>query len=196
MRALVRTFLAVLLVGAVGLTQGQGSDWKRLDADEPAPAFSLTDQDGKSVALKDFRGKVTIITFMYTECKAICPVLPQILARVDQALTEKERANVRFIGVTIDPARDTPAKMRGFMQTHGLSPSRWTLLTGTLGQLTKVAADYGVVVRPDVQGELVHNAVYVLVDPKGQLRTELHGLFIPTDETVKAVRSLLPKKGR
>ena len=178
----------ILMIGAPAYAQG--NDWKRLDADEPAPAFSLTDQDGKSVALKDFRGKVTILTFMYTECRDICPVLPQILARVDQRLTETERARVRFIGITIDPRRDTPEKMRAFMQSHGLEPSRWTLLTGSLAQLTQAAADYGVVVRPDAQGELVHNAVFVLI-ASGRLRTEFHGLSSPTDEIVKAVRSLL-----
>lgn len=181
----------MLIVG--GPAYAQGSDWNRLDADEPAPAFSLTDQDGRSVALKDFRGKVAVLTFMYTECKDVCPVLPQILARADKWLTEEERAKVRFVGITIDPRRDTPEKMRAFMQAHGLEPARWTLLTGSLAQLTRVAADYGVAVRPDAQGELVHNAVYVLVDPRGRLRTEFHGLSTPTAAIAEALRGLLPR---
>ena len=183
--------LSLLLFSAVG--HAQGNDWKRLDADEPAPAFTLTNQDGRRVALADFRGKAVVLTFVYTECKDICPVLPQIIGRTDQHLTPEEKKRTRFVGISIDPRRDTPEKLRGFMKNHNLSPERWTLLTGTLAEATKAAEDYGIVVRPDVTGDLVHNAVYILIDPKGRLRTEFHGLFTPTQEIAKALRKLVPK---
>lgn len=188
--------LPFLLLGAIGMAQAQvGGEWKRLDAVEPAPTFRLTSQDGKPVALKDFRGKAVVLTFLYTECKDVCPVLPQIIDRADQALTAKEKQQVRFIGVSIDPRRDTPEKLRAFMQGHRLSPERWTLLTGSLKEASKVADDYGIVAKPDLQGDLVHNAVYVLIDPQGRLRTEFHGLFTPTQEIVGALRELIaPKK--
>lgn len=191
----MKTFLLLLLC-AVGLAQAQtGNDWKRLDAVEPAPTFRLTSQDGKPVALKDFRGKAVVLTFLYTECKDVCPVLPQIIDRTDHALTAREREQVRFIGISIDPRRDTPQKLRAFMQGHNLSPERWTLLTGSLKEASKVADDYGIVAKPDLQGDLVHNAVYVLIDPQGRLRTEFHGLFTPTQEIVGALRALIaPKK--
>jgi cytochrome oxidase Cu insertion factor (SCO1/SenC/PrrC family) len=54
--------------------------WERLDADEPAPGFALTDARGRRVALADFRGRVAILTFLYTHCTDVCPVLPQILS--------------------------------------------------------------------------------------------------------------------
>lgn len=168
-----------------------GNEWKRLDADEPAPDFTLTSQDGKRVSLKDFRGKAIVLSFIYTECKDICPVLPQIIGRTDQVLSEAERSRVRFIGISIDPRRDTPQKLRGFMRDHNLSDARWTLLTGSLKEASKVADDYGIVAKPDLQGDLVHNAVYVLIDPQGRLRTEFHGLFTPTQEIAKALRQLI-----
>lgn len=177
-----------------GIAHAQGNEWKRLDADEPAPAFILTNQNGRRVALADFRGKAVVLTFVYTECKDICPVLPQIIGRTDTHLTPEEKKRTRFVGVSIDPRRDTPEKLRGFMKNHNLSPERWTLLTGTLAEATKVAEDYGIVVKPDVQGDLVHNAVYILIDPKGRLRTEFHGLFTPTQEIAHTLRSLISKK--
>lgn len=195
----MKRWLLLLLCCLAGPASAQaGSDWKRLDADEPAPGFTLTSQDGKRVSLKDFRGKAVVLTFIYTECKDICPVLPQIIDRSDQALAEAERKQVRFVGVSIDPRRDTPEKLRHFMQSHKLSPERWTLLTGSLKEASKVADDYGVVAKPDLQGDLVHNAVYVLIDPQGRLRTEFHGLFTPTREIVGALRQLIakPKKKR
>lgn len=185
----MRALLLALL--ASGLVQVQAADWHRLDADEPAPAFVLTDQDGKRAALKDFRGKALVLTFVFTECKDICPVLPQIVGRTDNWLSDEEKGRVRFVGISIDPRRDTPEKLRGFMRERQLSPARWTLLTGTLREASQVADDYGVIAKPDLQGDIVHNAVFVLIDPQGRLRTEFHGLATPAQEIAKALRVIV-----
>lgn len=185
--------LAAGLLLFIGVpAQAEGNKWERLDADEPAPPVILTDQNGHRIALTDFRGKVTIVTFLFTHCTDVCPVLPQTLTRVDQRLSESEKAKVRYVGISIDPRRDTPAQLKKFMQERGLSESRWTLLTGTVKQLTQAAGDYGVVVRPDPRADFVHNTVFVVIDGNGRERMEFHGLATPTDEIAKAVRGLLP----
>ena len=183
--------LAGLLLFLGAPAQAGPNKWDRLDADEPAPAFSLTDQNGHRVALADFRGRVAIVTFLFTHCTDVCPALPQILNRVDQLLTEEERGRLAYIGISIDPKRDTPAQLKQFLQQHGLPERRWTLLTGSLKELTKTANDYGVVVRPDPRLDFVHNTVFVLIDGKGRLRTEFHGLATPTEEIAKAARTLM-----
>jgi len=180
----------LLFIGAPVQAKSQ-NQWDRLDADEPALAFSLTDQNGRRVALADFRGKVAIVTFLFTNCTDVCPVLPQMLNRVDQLLTEDERKKLAYIGISIDPKRDTPAQMKKFMQQHGLAESRWTLLGGSVKELTQAARDYGVVVRPDPRLDFVHNTVFVLIDGKGRLRTEFHGLATPTEEIAKAARAFM-----
>ena len=182
--------LALLLAPPV---QAQDNDWHRLDADEPAPGFTLTDQEGHRVGLGDLRGKVVLLTFIYTECKDICPVLPQIIGRVDRWLEPAERERVRLLGISLDPNRDTPAKLKSFMGNHNLSPERWTLLTGSVEEATQTAKDYGILVRPDAQGDLAHNAVYILIDAQGRLRTEFHGLFTPTEAIAEALRALIPR---
>lgn len=179
----------LLFLGAPA--QANMNKWDRLDADEPAPVFTLTDQNNRRVALTDFRGRVAIVTFLFTNCTDVCPVLPQILARVDQLLTGAEKAKLVYVGISIDPRRDTPERLREFIKSHGLDASRWTLLTGSVKDLTQAANDYGVVVRPDPRMDFVHNTVFVLIDAKGRLRTEFHGLATPTDEIAKAARTLL-----
>jgi protein SCO1/2 len=169
----------------------QPNQWERLDADEPAPAFALTDQNGKRVALKDFRGGVVVLTFLFTHCTDVCPVLPQMLSRVDQQLTQAERAQVHFVGISIDPRRDTPRQMKKFLQDRSLSEERWTLLTGAAKELERAATDYGVIVRPDPRADFVHNTVFVLIDGAGRLRTEFHGLATPTAEITAAVRAVI-----
>lgn len=203
-----RTAAYAVLIGALFLLAGSpahagkgkgaraAGEWERLDADEPAPKFTLTDQNGRRVSLESLRGKVVVASFIYTECKDVCPVLPQILSRVDRVLTPEEQARTHFVGISIDPLRDTPKKLGEFMRLHGLSPERWTLLTGSSAELTRVAADYGIVARPNAHGELVHNAVYIVIDGRGQLRTEFHGLFTPTEEIAAAIRAVLPTTSR
>jgi protein SCO1/2 len=166
--------------------------WTRLDADEPAPAFELTDQDGRRLALADLRGKVVVLTFLFTQCTDVCPVLPLILARVDEHLSPAQRSRLVFVGVSIDASRDTPQRLRRFIAERGLDPARWILLTGTVAELARAADDYGVVVRPDPRLDFVHNTVFVLVDGAGRLRTEFHGLATPTQEIAKAAAALLP----
>jgi protein SCO1/2 len=188
----------LLLVGGPArahLPASEGNKWERLDADEPAPPFVLTDQNGRRVGLRDLRGRVTIVTFLFTHCSDVCPALPQILARVDQRLSGAERARLRYVGISIDPHRDTPARLKKFMQERGLSESRWTLLTGSVKELTRAAADYGMVVRPDPRGDFVHNTVFVVIDADGRERVEFHGLATPADEIAGAVRGLLVEAG-
>ncbi|MBI4988951.1 MAG: SCO family protein [Rhodocyclales bacterium] len=187
----------LLFIGAPAQAKSP-NQWDRLDANEPAPAFSLTDQSGRRTALTDFRGRVVIVTFLFTNCTDVCPVLPQMLARVDQLLSDAEKAKLAYVGISIDPRRDTPQRLREFIKSHGLDASRWTLLTGSVKELTKAANDYGVVVRPDPRLDFVHNTVFVLIDGKGRLRTEFHGLATPTDEIAKAARALMapPAKKR
>jgi protein SCO1/2 len=177
---------------AAPVAPAAGDGWNRLDADEPAPGFALVDQHARRVALADLRGKVVIVTFLFTQCTDVCPVLPLILARVDQHLTEAERARLVYVGISIDAQRDTPEQLRRFIAERDLDAARWVLLTGTLRELTRAADDYGVVVRPDPRLGFVHNTVFALIDGAGRLRTEFHGLASPAPEIAKAVRALIP----
>lgn len=153
--------------------------YQRLEADEPAPAFELTNQDGRRVSLKQLRGHPLVVTFVYTSCTATCPVLVHVLASAEQSLSEAERRAVRFVGITIDPQRDTPQRLKAFMKERALDPERWQFLTGSLAEATRVAADYGVVVRPAPRGDFVHNSVFVVIDANGRERAEFHGIATP-----------------
>ena len=190
---------AGLLLAGAPLRAHQDADphaYQRLEVDEPAPAFKLINQHAKPMALADFRGKVLVVTFLFTQCTDVCPVLPQMLARVDERLSEAQRAKLHFIGISVDAAHDTPERLRSFIQQRSLSDQRWTLLTGSLAALSKTAADYGVVVRPYPRAGFVHNTVFVVIDAKGRERVEFHGLATPTDDIARAVRGLIDEAAR
>lgn len=164
---------------------------KRLEIDEPAPQVSLTNQHGKRVTLKDLRGKVVAMTFFYTHCTDVCPILTNSLDSVARQLSPEERKQVVLVGVTVDPKRDTPARLKAYIKDHGLEAGQWQLLTGSVAKATQAAADYGIVVRPAPGGDFVHNSVYILIDRQGVERVEHHGVATPSEALLADLRAIL-----
>jgi protein SCO1/2 len=168
-----------------------GRSWERIEADEPAPHFDLVNQDARRVTLKDLRGKPVVLTFLYTACTDVCPVLLHVLASAEQRLSPRERDAVRFVGISVDPKRDTPQRLKAYMGERGLDPARWQLLTGTLPQASHAANAYGVVVRPAPRGDFVHNSVFIVIDAQGRERAEFHGMATPPEAIAAELRKLL-----
>jgi protein SCO1/2 len=122
--------LAVIVLAAVGLWRLSGP--APLPVLAAAPAFSLTDQDGRSVSSEQLRGKVSLIGFIYTNCPDICPMLTQNMRGLqlklkDAGLLETE---ARLVSITVDPERDTPAVLAQYATDHGADTATWPFLTG------------------------------------------------------------------
>src|SRR5262245_32747820 len=107
----------------------------RLSKIGPAPDFTLTDQDGKEVALKDRRGDVVAVTFIYASCVDTCPLLTAKLVGIQRKLEAKAASRVFFAAITVDPDRDTPEVLRRYGQAHGADSAHWAFLTGTALQI-------------------------------------------------------------
>lgn len=203
MKTLVIAVVAVALGFGVVLAIGSGnrharthasvdlSAWHRLDANEPAADFSLVNQHGRRVVLKDLAGKAVVMTFFFSRCTDVCPTQLNILDGLIAELSPAEREQVSLVGITIDPARDTPERLKSVLAERGLDARRWQLLTGTLAEATKVAEDYGIAAKPSPFGDLVHNSVYILIDATGIERVELHGIATPREVVLKEVRAML-----
>jgi protein SCO1/2 len=126
-----------------------------------APDFALRDQAGKLVRLSDFRGGYAIVTFLYTHCPDVCPLIANEL----QGALGRLGPNVHVLAVSVDPKGDTPASVRRFVRLHRLGP-RFRYLTGTRAKLAPVWRGYHIAATPD--GSTVdHSAFELLVDPKG-----------------------------
>lgn len=190
-------FAAVLAVGLPARDTSRSAPeadvyaWHRLEADEAAPDFSLLNQDGRRVRLKDLSGKVVVMTFFFSHCMDVCPTQLNVLDTLMGELSGPQRQRLVLVGVSIDPVRDTPARLNAFANERGLDAELWQLLTGTLHEVTKVASDYGIVARPAPLGDFVHNSVYILIDATGQERVEFHGIATPRGEVLRDIRALL-----
>jgi protein SCO1 len=134
-----------------------------------APSFTLTDQYGYRVSLGQYRGRVVVLTFLYSTCGDTCVVFGQ---QIRGALNELEEEHVRLPAVLIvsaDPAADTPANVRRFLAEVSLT-GRVQYLTGTPAQLRAVWRAYGV--KPASAGRTLFDeyAPVLLIDPSGRKR--------------------------
>ena len=108
----------------------------------PAPTFTLIDQNGKRFSLPDLRGRVAVVTFIFTTCSDTCPPLTAKLVGVGRQLKPDEP--VRFVGITVDPLHDSPAVLKRYAEAFSAQAPRFAFLTGDFDTIHKVVRGYGV----------------------------------------------------
>jgi protein SCO1/2 len=165
-------------------TLAEGFAGARREA-EPAPDFVLVDQDGRRVSLADLRGKTLLLDFVYTHCPGPCPILTGTHVAVQRALAPELRERVRFVSISLDPARDTPEALRAYASARGADLSGWSFLTGEEDTVADVLQRYGVGAKPGKDGEIDHLVITYLIDREGRIARRFAGLE-HTPETLGA----------
>jgi protein SCO1/2 len=154
-----------------------------------APDFALAGSDGGALSLARFRGRVVLLQFGFTTCPKVCPTTLATLAAARKRLGA-QAADVQVVFVTVDPERDDPARLHGYLR--GFDPS-FVGGTGTPAQLAAVRARYGVVAQKKPDGEsytVGHSSSVYLIDRAGRLRAMMpYGS--PPDDFVHDLRTLL-----
>lgn len=168
---LLSALVAVPLAGCDKLTAKpsfQNTDVTGLDY---ARAFKLTDYNGKPRTLADFKGKVVVLFFGYTQCPDVCPTtLAEMAAAMKELGTQSDQVQVLF--VTLDPERDTPDLLKNYVPQFD---KRFLGLYGTPDQIAKTAKEFKVFYTkvpgssPD-QYSIDHTAGSYVFDKDGKLR--------------------------
>lgn len=149
------------------------------------PAFAMQDQDGQPATEALLRGKVGIVSFMFTSCPDVCPLITAKLSGVRTKLLQ-ERASLRFVSISVDPITDTPAALKRFAQEHNADYPDWRFLTGPNDELRAVVVDgfkqaLSIAATPPGQAPapsaILHGSHLVLVDRSGTIRG-----YYPSDE--------------
>jgi protein SCO1 len=156
------------------------------------PDALVSDQRGRQVRfVSDLVGKRTVvIALIYTRCQLVCTPVGQNMARLQQALEAAGRKDVRFIFVSRDPERDTPADMRAWGDRFRKGRD-WTLVTGAREEVDKLAeALTGGGVGPGDHGPLAW-----IGDPRSKRWIRANGLGQP-EELLRLVEEVGPKRGR
>ena len=148
----------------------------------PAPPFALTSQDGKPVTLAGLRGEVVAVSFIFTGCSSICPLLTQKLVEVQNALGDDFGSKVRFVSITLDPLNDTPEVLKNYAAAWSAKLSGWSFLTGPPDVVRQVVDRYGVFAARNADGVIDHTLLTSIVDPRGVLRVQYIGMRFDADE--------------
>ena len=193
---LKKIVLGALWVGAAGIFSAcspkspkfQGVD---LTGAEYGRDLPLADQYGKERSIKDFAGKAVVVFFGYTQCPDVCPTSMSELAEVKRSLGA-DGDKLQGIFVTVDPERDTPEMLKGYMASF--DPS-FIALRGTPEQLVAVAKDFKIYFKR-VDGKtptsytMDHSAGSYVYDTKGRLRV-YHRYGAGAQSLAADVRALL-----
>ena len=156
----------------------------------PAPGFTLIDQDGRRFSLSDVRGRVAVVTFIFTTCSETCPLLTAKLVGVQRNFS-KEASKIFFAAITVDPLNDTPATLRKYAQAHSADLANFAFLTGTFEQIEDIARRYAVFRKAQGNGSVDHTFLTSVIDQGGTLRVQYLGTRFDPDEFKSDIQSLL-----
>ena len=172
----------------------------QMQAAQPLTGASLynlsspwTDQDGQKVELKSLRGKPVVIAMAYTSCKDICPLIVANMVAIENAAKARNLTNIRFAFFSLDPAVDTPARLKAYAEERGLDPAQWTLCRGDDKAVRDLAAALGVRYRRDDKGGVDHSAAISLLDDKGEIVFQKLDTKLDAEEFVAKIEALAKK---
>lgn len=189
----MRRWLLLALVALVLSGCGEQS-WQTKDISGLMPAleFTLVDENGREVKGQDYRGKVTLLFFGFTNCPDVCPTTLARLAAATSKLSEEAREDVRVLFVSVDPARDDLETLRQYTDAFG---PEFIGLTGDKAALDALTRRYRVTYgygEKDEAGNYAvsHSSAVFAFDREGEVRLLIRASD-PMDGIVADLRQLL-----
>jgi protein SCO1/2 len=141
------------------------------------PAFELVDQDGAPFSSKQLEGKIWAVSFIFTRCPSICPVLTALMKEVETK-SAALGSDFQLVSFSVDPSHDTPPVLKAYAAKHGANLERWSFVTGEPAVIEKTIVE-GLKIsmgRSEVGQDVVdvdavfHGTKALLIDEKMQIR--------------------------
>lgn len=157
---------------------------------EMMPSFTLIDQAGATVKSESLRGRVLVVSFVFTTCAEACPLITAQLARTqDLVRREKLEGRVHFVSITLDPLTDRPEVLRRYAAHYRIDLATWHLLTGAPEDVSRVIRAFGF--SAVARERIVHGSLVVLVDAEGRIAERRTDLELDPDRLLASLRGLL-----
>jgi protein SCO1 len=134
------------------------------------PAFSLVDQDEKTVTRSTLTGKAWIGAFVFTRCAnpTACPMMTKRMALLQKAIPDPA---VTFVSFSVDPEFDKPPVLKAYAKSYGADETRWRFLTGEKDAIFTLANGMLISARPaNGTNPILHSEKLILVDATGKIR--------------------------
>lgn len=149
-----------------------------------------TTQKKETLKLDHFTNKIVIAAMIFTHCESACPRIVADIQRIESTLSNKELLQVTFLLISMDPERDTPARLTEFAAEHKLN-ANWTLICSSLDATMEIANVLGVKVKKLENGGFDHSNIIHVFDREGVIVHQQNGFAVEQDETLRAIRNLI-----
>lgn len=146
-----------------------------------------TDQNGATIEMKDLEGKVLVMVMIYTSCKSACPRLVADMRNIEKRLPQKNKDNVKLILVSIDPAMDTPERLKSFSIENKMEGNQWVFLRSTEENTREFAAVLAVNYKKIDPIDFSHSNIISVFNADGELAYQQEGLGVNSDETIQKI---------
>jgi protein SCO1 len=152
--------------------------------------FKLTDQDVKPFNFTAARGKLVLVTFVFTTCPDVCPLLTAKFAAIQRALDEKHFGDYLLLTITTDPEHDSARVLKDYAARFKANLRHWSFLTGSRAELAKVWRDFHVNVTKTQSGNVYHTTLTSLIDRQGRRRVDYYGDKWQDTQVLKDIQGL------
>jgi protein SCO1 len=164
---------------------------------EPVPDIALVNQNRVPVTLHELRGRVVVVSFIYTRCPLpdYCPRVMTNLTSLRDRFRAQLDTSLVLLTVTFDPQHDTPEKLKAYADRYGADVPGWHFLTGTRDETTRAATLLGVEFYPE-EGVITHTLQTAVITRDGRLAARAEGREFSTRQLGDLVELHLPTPAR
>ncbi len=152
--------------------------------------FRLQNQLGDTVGLEALAGRIVIVDFFFTSCPSICPTLTRNMKKLQQAFVKTD-SMLRFVSFTVDPDRDSVARLKAYGDRYGINHDTWWMLTGPKAEIYDIALHEfkaNIAQEEGVDTNFIHTDKFFLLDKDRVLRGWYSGLdSVNLDRLIKDV---------
>lgn len=175
-------------------------EYKMVDGEEVAdtiyhhvPEFQYINQDSILIDSKNLKDRIWITDFFFTHCPTICPPMTSQMKRLNDN-TSDLKDEIYFLSFSIDPDRDTPARLRAYRESYSVTTKNWHFFTGDEEDTHLLAKEFfnGAERNEDIDGGFGHTSYFALVDKDGLVRGIYDGTNVDqVDQLEQDLRKLL-----
>ena len=159
---------------------------------EKIPNFAFYNQDSTIITNQTFANKAYVVDFFFISCPTICPIMQKNMLKIHNHFLAD--SSLLLVSHTIDPKRDSVARLQNYASNMGVSANKWHFLTGNKDDIYSIADDYfNVVIEdPNLPDGFDHSGRFVLVGPNGHIRSYCQGTDSKDiDKFIKDIEKLL-----
>lgn len=153
-------------------------------------AGTWTNQDKKTMALNDLRGKVQVLAMVFTHCQAACPRITSDIKTIESQIATGKLDKVGFVLVSFDAERDTASQLKFFYNKMNLD-EHWNLLHGNEEQIRALSVLLNVSYKKGQDGIYAHSNIITVLDTSGNIQFQQEGLGADTKEILSNINNLV-----